>query len=149
MGRSGVFIGLAVALATPGSTLALDTTIAAKLGIVKPLKLAKLVSKSAEGFALPTGAAEDPTVNGAEISFFDTGISGGSFTQQLPAAGWTGLGNPAGSKGFKYKGSLVGDTVCKTVQIKPTVIKAVCKGSTVTLTTPFLGNDGALSPYPR
>ena len=47
----------------------------------------------------------------------------------LNAAGWKGLGNPAGSKGYKYKGkSDPRQRLQQVVLIKSTVIKAVCKG---------------------
>jgi hypothetical protein len=46
----------------------------------------------------------------------------------LPSGQWTGLGNPAGSKGYKYKGAGAGADPCKTVLIKEKVIKATCKG---------------------
>ena len=64
----------------------------------------------------------------------------------LPAAGWTGLGNPAGSKGYKYKGAGSLADPCKIVLIKPKVIRAVCKGpGAVDAPDPFalpVGPDG-------
>jgi hypothetical protein len=125
-----------------------DTTIPAKVGLVKPAKLAKFVSKPTGTFPLPSGPT-DPSAVGADISFFDTSLGGGgSFTHPLPPLGWSALGNPAGSKGFKYKGKAVGDTTCSIVLIKPTVIKGVCKGTAVTLTTPFTGDDGIIIGIP-
>ena len=52
----------------------------------------------------------------------------GSTTFTLNAAGWKGLGKPAGSKGYKYKGKSDPGGACGSVLIKSTVIKAVCKG---------------------
>ncbi len=143
------FVVAAVALAISTAALGVDTTIPAKVGLVKPAKLAKFVSKPTSGtFPLPSGPT-DPSAVGAQISVFDTSPSGGgSFTHALPAGGWTALGNPAGSKGFKYKGKAVGDTTCSIVLIKPTVIKGVCKGTSVTLTTPFAGDDGIIISIP-
>jgi hypothetical protein len=138
---------LAVA-ATPAA--ALDIAIPAKVGVIKPAKLAKIVAKDPAGFALPSpGSADDPTLGGAKLTFFDTEILGaGSATFTLGAAGWTGLGNPAGSKGYKYKGSNdMPGGACSVVLLKSTVIKASCKGIAVTLTPPFsstLGVDLAL-----
>ena len=144
-----VVVGLALVFGVLGeAAFALDVPIPAKVGIVKPLKLAKLVAKDANGFPLPLPPDEDPTVLGAEVQFFDTGGTGGSFAHTLPAAGWIGLGNPQGSKGYKYKGSLAGDATCTTVLIKTKVIKAVCKGSDVTLSTPFSGNDAVVLAIP-
>ena len=140
MHRKLVFFGLAVSLIAT-TAMAVDTTIPAKVGLVKTAKLAKFVAKPATTFPLPSGPT-DPSVVGADIKFFDTVAGGGgSFTNSLPAIGWTGLGNPAGVKGFKFKGKALGNP-CTIVLIKPTVIKAVCKGVPVTLSTPFLGDDG-------
>lgn len=122
---------------------AADITIAAKLGMVKPGKMAKLLAKSETGFTLPTpNGADDPTLGGAVLHFSDTGDAGGSISVTLGAAGWKGLGNPAGSKGYKYKGKADPGSPCSVVLLKPKVIKAVCKGAAITLTTPF---DGALA----
>jgi hypothetical protein len=130
---------------------ALDVPIPAKISLVKPAQLAKFVSKSSSGFALPAPqSAEDPTVGGAELHLFDTESPGaGSATFVLGAAGWTGLGNPPGSKGYKYKGK--NDTPvgpCSTVLLKGSVIKAVCKGAAVTLTPPFAATEGIILGLP-
>ena len=52
--------------------------------------------------------------------------------------GWTGLGNPPGSKGYKYKGAGSLADPCKVVLIKSNLVKAVCK-STGTLVGPVNG----------
>ena len=108
-------VSAAVAVATYGTALAVDNPIPAKVGVVKTMKLTKFVSKSATGFPLPSGPSQDPTITGAQIVFFDTGGAGGIFLHSLPASGWKGLGNPAGSKGYKYKGKNAGDTTCKVI----------------------------------
>ncbi len=132
----------AVVAATPA--LALDIAIPAKVGVIKPAKLAKIVSKDPAGFDLPVPAtAEDPTVGGAQLSLFDGTVpGGGSVSFTLNAIGWKGLGNPAGSKGYKYKGKSDPGSACSVVLIKSTVIKAVCKGTAVALTTPFASTLG-------
>jgi hypothetical protein len=143
------FVGLTVLLMSTAA-FGVDTMFAAKVGIVKPAALAKFVSEpSIAPFPLPSGAT-DPSKVGAQISFFDTIPSGGggSFTHALPTLGWTALGSPPGSKGFRYKGSAVGDTTCPIVLIKPTVIKGVCRGTGVTLTTPFASDDGIIISIP-
>lgn len=130
---------------------ALDVPIPAKVVLVKPAKLAKFVAKSDSGFALPAPmSGEDPTTAGAELSFFDTDSPGaGSATFTLGAAGWTGLGTPAGSKGYKYKGKHDSPgAACSTALLKDSVIKAVCKGSAVTLTTPFAATAGIVLAIP-
>ena len=136
-----------------------------KVSVVKTAKLAKFVSKAKDllppdsTFLLPApGSGQDPTVGGASLSFVDVagGVPGGSagaaaFT--LDASGWSGLGDPPGSKGYKYKGKLdVNDPdpkgTCKVVLIKEKVMKAVCKGPLVTLTTPFASGPGATLGLP-
>lgn len=108
--------------------------------VVKPAKLAKLVAK--DTFVLPSGP-DAPTVAGGTVQFLDTVFGGaGSVTFNLPASGWQALGNPPGTRGFKYKGAGTPADPCKRVLIKPTVIKAVCKGSAVALTPPFAGDAG-------
>ena len=134
---------LTISLALPAA--AGDVPIAAKLGMVKPGKLAKVLSKApGGGFTLPApGGADDPTLGGAELHLFDTALTGGSLSVTLGAAGWKGLGKPAGSKGYKYKGKADPGSPCSVVLLKPTVIKAVCKGAAITLTTPFDGDLAA------
>jgi hypothetical protein len=142
--------GVAAVLGTAAVGLGVDVLIPAKISIVKPAKLAKFVSKSATGFSLPVPAsADDPTTAGAQLRFFDTGGLAGSVTFTLGAAGWKGLGNPAGSKGYKYKGKDdPSGGACSTVLIKETVIKAVCKGTAVTLTPPFTATEGIIIGIP-
>jgi len=119
-----------------------DALIPGKKVIVKSGKMAKVLSKGT--FTFPT-AANDPTVEGGSIQFFDTIFGGaGNNTYALPASGWSGLGSPPGAKGFKYKGSGGSGDPCKIVLVKDTTIKAVCKGSDVTLATPFSGQVGVI-----
>jgi hypothetical protein len=109
--------------------------------VVKPSKLAKFVSKGT--FTLP-GGGDNPLVEGGSIRFLDTNGAAGDVAFALPAANWKGLGNPAGSKGFKYKGAGTPTDPCKVVLVKPTVVKAVCKGTGITLTPPYAGNGAAV-----
>ena len=119
-----------------------DALIPGKKVLVKPGKIAKVLSKGT--FTFPS-AMNDPTVEGGSIRIFDTIFGGaGDNTYPLAAAGWKGLGNPPGSKGFKYKGAGTPADPCKVVLVKDTTIKAVCKGSGVTLTTPFDGDVGVI-----
>lgn len=134
---------LCLGVAAPG--VALDIAIPAKVGVIKPGKLAKLVAKSPTGFTLPTaGGAEDPSIGGADLTLFDTDLGGaGTVTVSLGSAGWSGLGNPAGSKGYKYKGKDDPGSPCSVVLVKEKVIKAICKGAAVALTPPFSGELAA------
>jgi hypothetical protein len=127
---SRIALGAVVALVSGGLALAADNLIPGKITVVKAGKLAKIVAKPTTLFTLP-GAA--PT--GGSVRLKDLGSPGtGTNTFNLVGAGWKGLGNPAGSKGYKYKGSGSPGDACKVVLIKEKVIKAVCKGTDVTLT---------------
>ena len=124
-----------------------DELIPGKVVVIKSGKLAKFVAKPPTGmtFNLP-GMNNFPSAEGATLRIFDTLPGGaGDVTFNLDDSGWTALGNPPGSKGFKYKGSKASpvDLVCKVVLIKPTVIKGVCKGA-LAFTTPFSGNVGVI-----
>ncbi|MFN8641985.1 MAG: hypothetical protein U0802_10115 [Candidatus Binatia bacterium] len=120
-----------------------DELIPGKKVSVKPAKLAKVLSKGT--FAFPS-ASNDPTIGGGSLRIFDTILNGGAGdnTYNLPAAGWSGLGSPPGAKGFKYKGAGTGSDPCKVVLVNAATIKAVCKGTGVTLTTPFAGDVGVI-----
>jgi hypothetical protein len=152
-GRSAIRVACAlVVIGGAATALGVDVPIPAKVTVVKGAKLAKFVSKSDTGFTLPApGAAEDPTTAGAELTFFDTGADGaGSATFTLDASGWTGLGNPPGTSGYKYKGKddVTAGGACTSVQIKGSVIKAVCKGTEVTLQPPFAATEGIILALP-
>jgi hypothetical protein len=114
---------------------AVDVPVPVKIGLVKPGILAKFVAKPVTSFPLPSSA---PTSVGATLDYFDTSSSANTDTYNLPSGGWTGLGNPAGSKGYKYKGTGLAGDPCKVVLIKTTVIKAVCKGPDIQLIPPFI-----------
>jgi hypothetical protein len=137
-----------VATLVAGTALAADHPIPGKVTVIKAAKLAKFVSKNKPIlpalFPTPApGSLADPTLHGAELRFFDTRLNGaGEFVHGLPANGWTGLGNPPGSQGYKYLGSSAGDPLCKIALIKGKVIKATCKSPAIPLDPPFAGMDG-------
>jgi len=114
--------------------LAADQLIPGKIMIVKPTKMAKVLSTGT--FTLPTGA-DVPTTAGGSLLIRDLGDPMNANTYSLPSGGWKGLGNPPGNKGYKYKGAGSVSDPCKVVLIKTNLVKAVCKGAGVTLTTPF------------
>jgi hypothetical protein len=150
-----IAIVVCTASVTAITALAADVPIPGKVAVVKSGKLAKVVSKATTPFPLPApGSAADPTQSGAALTFFDTDFPGaGSVTFTLDKTGWLGLGKPAGSKGYKYKGKDdVEDSdpkgTCKSVLLKDSVIKAVCKGTAVILTTPFVGAAGVTLGLP-
>ncbi len=76
----------------------------------------------------------DPTATGATLFAAglacvnqDCAITASSGSVELPAANWIGLGNPAGSKGYRYKDRDLSAAGVKTVILKPgkLIIKAV------------------------
>jgi Peptidase family M28 len=144
--------GALVVVGWTATVLGIDVPIPAKVTVVKGAKLAKFVSKSDIGFTLPaSGSPEDPTTAGAELTFFDTAANGaGSAMFALDASGWSGLGKPPGTRGYKYKGKndVTAGGACASVQIKNRVIKAVCKGTEVTLQPPFLASEGIILALP-
>jgi hypothetical protein len=78
---------------------------------------------------------------GATLRIFDTGGAAGDVTHALPAGAtqWRGLGNPAGSRGFLYRGAGTPADPCRIVLVKKGIVRAVCTGSGVTLAPPFAG----------
>jgi hypothetical protein len=121
---------------------ATDIPIPGKITIIKDGKLAKLVAKPVGAFTIPgIGGAGDPVINGGEVNFFDTGGSG-IVTDTLGAGTWTGLGSPAGSKGWKYSntGAPVGGAV-KLIIMKTAVIKILAKDDG-TVNGPIVGTLG-------
>lgn len=106
MNRAIGFVSIvAVVLARSGAG-AIDQPIPAKVAVVKPNHLAKVVAKNSSRFTLPIpGSGEDPTLNGAQPRIFDTGSGAGDVSYTLDKTGWSGLSSPPGSKGYKYRGS--------------------------------------------
>jgi putative hemolysin len=128
-----MFVGAALVAISAAPALAADQLIPGKIMIVKPATLAKVLAKGT--FTLPTGA-DQPTTAGGSLLIRDLGNPMNVNTYSLPSSGWKGLGNPAGTKGYKYKGAGSVSDPCKVVLIKTKIVKAVCKGAGVTLTAP-------------
>ncbi len=119
-----------------------DELIPGKVVVIKPAKLAKFVSRGSFALPLPT---DDPSVEGARLRIYDTSLDGaGESTYDLPAVGWRGLGQPPGSKGYRYKGAGTSGDPCKVVLIKERTVKAVCKGADVAFAPPFVGDVGVI-----
>lgn len=79
-------------------------------------------------------AADAPTLGGASVELVNP-ASGETDTFLLPAAYWKGLGNPAGSRGYRYADarSLAGP--CRTVRItNGKQLYARCQGTGITFT---------------
>lgn len=116
-----VCIGLLAPFASAAATVnAADVPIPVRVYLNKPGGKTKLLSKGT--FALPDPNTDNPVNEGAAITFTE-GVA--SETILLPAPNWKALGNPPGSKGFKYRDS--SGATCKKVLVKGTAIKALCK----------------------
>jgi Tol biopolymer transport system component len=111
-----------------------------------PSKRKLLVQMKDSSMLAPVaGALNSPTVAGATLTLFNP-ASSERLDLVLPAAGWKGLGNPAGSKGYKYKDAEQQNGPCKTVLIKPgKLLKATCAGAALgfTLDEPTQGGLAA------
>ncbi|MGH6690609.1 MAG: hypothetical protein ACREF4_08025 [Gammaproteobacteria bacterium] len=138
---------LAITLLIGGVALAVDdpdNLMSGTVTVIKFGKLAKFVGKPSTITPLPSDANAPNNAGGGSLQIFDTGKAGNEDTYSLPQAGWSRI--PAKTtkalKGYKYKGAGSSSDPCKNVIVKATVVKAVCKGSAVQLTTPFTGNVG-------
>jgi hypothetical protein len=119
---------LLVALLAPGAVRAAYTPVPGKLLIVRSGKLVKFVSRPVLPIATPTpGGSADPTTVDAAFSVVDDSDHTRTFFADLPKAQWKGLGNPAGSTGYKYKGAGTPADPCRVVLAKEKVLKAVCR----------------------
>jgi hypothetical protein len=125
---------LALAVAPAAANDEPDELMPGRIVFIREGRFAKFIAKPPTGmsFDLPD-ATNDPTSEGAELQIFDTDPFHPVHNDYLLApSGWKALGNPAGSRGYKYTG--VGP--CR-VLVKATILKAVCKGAGVTLSAPF------------
>ncbi|MEO8605331.1 MAG: hypothetical protein ABI629_22365, partial [bacterium] len=147
--KSGLVL-MAIMAALACEAGAIEQPLPGRVTLVKPGKLAKFISKPGPS-ALPLpGGATDPRFSGAALRFVDTGGAAGDVTFNLPASGWTGLGHPAGSRGYRYSGhrAFPVDSTCRLVLLTNRAIKAVCKGPAVGLTPPFSGDEAVLLGLP-
>lgn len=139
------FISVVVIGATSRAVRA-DELIPGRIVLIKNADRAKFVARPPTGtYFSPADAGGQPTDGGGMLSIFDDDpFRPVSATFALPAGGWAGLGNPAGIKGFKYRGAGSPSDPCKIALIKRNVIKAVCVGTGITLPTPFTGQVGII-----
>jgi hypothetical protein len=123
-------LGIAVtaALALGGAPAqAVDHLLPGKIVIIKPgpPPFFKILPKPGP---VPITGITSPVVSGASLKLQEVGNPLNSLVVALPSGQWKGLGNPAGSKGYKYKGAGTPADPCKVVLIKEAIAKAVCKG---------------------
>jgi hypothetical protein len=86
-------------------------------------RLELLAKATTTPFELPSPPVA-PTIVGATLVANDVG-GGGPVVMALPAARWKGLGRPAGSKGYRFRGGK--NDACTSVKISPDKVKADCK----------------------
>jgi polyhydroxybutyrate depolymerase len=86
-----------------------------------------------------------PTDVGAIFDVFNP-QTGERDTYVLDQARWIGLGDPPGSKGYKYLDKFMDDGPCKVVLLKPgKLLRAVCKGDDIDFTLDEPGGQGAIA----
>ena len=137
---------LALMFITPALALANDEPdelVNGRITVVKTATTFKFTGKPAVGTLDLPNPSNDPTLEGGTLVVNDTGNTAGSASFDLPAgAGWrripTNTARPL--KGYRYKGAGTPTDPCRVVVVKEKVVKATCKGSGVTLTTPFAGD---------
>lgn len=126
---------VASVLFLPMAAYAIDVPVPGRTGRVRfdkktgDLKVNESKSKPLKGqtFVLPAaGSADDPRIVGG--SFLRCQLGDSCSTIALPSGGWIGLGNPAGSKGYKYIGAGTPADPCVKVLLKKSVINVKCKG---------------------
>ncbi|MDG2308491.1 MAG: hypothetical protein P8R42_28260 [Candidatus Binatia bacterium] len=122
------------------SIFAVDIPIPAKSHSIKRdqnngyvAHLAKLTARPASKtvpVALPAArGTADPTITGATLRFCRLADGSSWSSVSLPAANWRGLGFPAGSKGYRYRGDGTLADPCRSVTLRGRVIKVTCKGA--------------------
>jgi polyvinyl alcohol dehydrogenase (cytochrome) len=111
----------------PANLLGRKMLIKDRLADSSKRKIIALAKDASHALNPPAGA--EPTTTGAELRVVNPS-SAEEQTMSLPADFWKALGNPAGSKGYKYKDSKAVNGPCKSVQIKPgKLVKLKCKGA--------------------
>jgi hypothetical protein len=123
---------------------AADIPIPGRTHMIRAEVFQKMVAKPITGtaFVLPLpGSDGDPISNGGSLEIRDS--TGGSVvTFGLSGSNkWRGLGNPPGSKGYKYRGAGSGSEPCKVVLLRGSVIKFVCFGAGPDPMLPFGGTS--------
>ncbi len=130
---------VAAFVATSAVVFAVDIPIPARSHKIKQDRsggyvaaLAKLAARPASKispFPVPSpGGSADPTIHGASLRFCKLADASAWSMIALPSGNWRGLGFPAGSKGYKYKGAGTLADPCTSVIIRGQIIKAKCKG---------------------
>jgi len=136
-----IAVGVLVVAGVPEYASAFDQPIGTKISLIKPGSLYKIVSKPVSSYPIPAVGPDDPLHVGGSL---EVTLNGGSLTCTLAGGLWKGLGNPAGSSGWKYVNAAApSGSACKLVLIKEKVIKVLTK-ATGTLVVNGPGANGDL-----
>ena len=123
----GRMLAAALAIACAAPAMAADINIDGKVLRIKDTKLFKFVARPASGgtFPLPAiGGTSDPLSNGGDVDVHDEGNIYGDLFDGLVAGVWSGLGDPPGSTGYKYKNlAAPHEGAVKTIILTERVIK--------------------------
>jgi hypothetical protein len=92
------------------------------------LRKFSFLSKDASFESPAPGSASDPTISGAVVGFANP-YTGEYDLYTLPSSNWTGLGTPAGSRGYRYKDMDLVHGPCRLAELKPGAVKVTCHGS--------------------
>jgi Tol biopolymer transport system component len=146
--------------ATPGDGCESDCTATPAAG--GPVSAKKLIVKDKDGapdkrkvallsvdgsISPPAPTNPDaPTQAGASLQIFNpTTLE--TDTYSLPTGLWSGLGNPEGSAGYKYKDTTLSQGPCKVALLKAGKLKAVCKGSQIGFTLDELAQTSMAATF--
>lgn len=123
---------------TAATAGAVDIPIPLRSYLNRPGTKTKFVSKGS--FALPDPNTDNPLAEGGQIAF-SQGMASETIT--LPSTNWTALGNPPGSKGFKYADP--SGATCKRVRLTARSIKGLCKPTAPGAPPYDAGSDAPIS----
>jgi gluconolactonase len=130
------------------SSGAFDELLPGKVFVARPDgRLVKFVARAPRGGPLFPLPSIDPGAVTTTLRVLDAGGAGGDDTYSLNAGTWTALGNPPGSRGYRYRGAGSAADPCRVVVIKEKVVKAVCRdrgAGGVELAPPFSGAAGVV-----
>lgn len=139
--RSPTLVLALVLAAQPA--LGTDTLTSGKRLVVSPGNIVLLDVSGGVSLPLPvSGGAADPTLVGGTFRVFDVGNPGNQAVYTLPASGWTALGNPPGSVGYRYTGAGSPADPCE-VELRTSEIDVNCNDPGAAPTVPFSGEGGA------
>jgi hypothetical protein len=98
-----------------------------------PTKRKVIVAIKDAALTAPAATSDgDPSKNGATLVLFSP-TTAQSENFALIAQHWTAVGNPAGSKGYKYSNKDQADGPCTKALLKPgKLLKVLCNGTQIT-----------------